>query len=189
MKTVENLEGRELLITEARKIKGGKIQLTFAQKIENPHARPGSIAGLLNASDERFSKASNGVRYAWMSGTPGDIQASLGLDVSSLQNEGDKMVVNMLNPKIQGNALNIQITETTQGNEYEKANYETAAKRAGKDGEFILSKDGKYIFVRATVVAGEAQHVFIKDTVRPSQIVSEDADEAVASDIENEINS
>ena len=40
MKTVENLENNECLLVSARKVNGGKVQLTFAQKIQNPNARP-----------------------------------------------------------------------------------------------------------------------------------------------------
>ena len=188
MKTVENLEGKELLIVEARKIKGGKVQLTFAQKVENPNVRPASIAGLLNASDERFTQ-SGGVRYAWMSGTPEDIKASLDIDVTDLQNEGDKKPLGVLNPEISGNKLNIQITEVTTPNDWERENYETAAKRAGKDGDFILNKEGKYIFVRSTVVAGEPKHVFIKDTMRSSELSENDSEDVLDSEIDNELSS
>ena len=46
------------------------------------------------------------------------------------------------------------------------ANIETRAKRAGKDGDFIYSSDGEHIFVKATVVQGEASHVFLSNTTR-----------------------
>lgn len=188
MKTIEQLEGRELLITEARKVKGGKVQLTFAQKVQNPNVRPASIAGLLNASDERFTQ-SGGVRYSWMAGTPEDIKNALGIDVSDLQNEGDKKELNILNPTIQGEPVNIQITEVTTPNEYEEANFETMAKRAGKNGDYILSTEGKYIFVRYTVVAGEPKHAFIADTVRSSEYAAEAVDAGLDSEIDNELNS
>ena len=188
MKTVENLEGKELLITEARKVRGGKVQLTFAQKISNPNVRPASIAGLINASDERFTQSS-GARYAWMAGTPEDIQKVLGIDVSDLVNEGDKKELNILDPKIGDEKLNIQITEVDTPTEYEEQNFETAAKRAGRDGDFILTKEGKYIFVRSTVVAGEPKHFFFTNTVRSSQFEESGIDNVLDSEIENELNS
>jgi hypothetical protein len=61
--------------------------------------------------------------------------------------------------------LNIQITETTEGSDYDVANFEVRAKRAGKDGDFI-TKNGMYIYVRTTVVAGEAKHTMMADTER-----------------------
>lgn len=186
MKTVENLEGRDLMIVEARKINGGKIQLTFAQKVANPTIRPTSIAGLLNKSDERFEQSS-GVRYAWMAGTPQDIKELLGIETSDLVNVNDKKQLDILNPEIDGIKLNIQLTETTQGSEYQEANFETAAKRAGKDGDFILSSKGEYIFTNATVVAGEPKHVFITNTVRSKDFVA--SGDSFDSEIENELNS
>jgi hypothetical protein len=170
MKTVENLEGKEMLLVSARKVNGGKFQLTFAQKVDNPHARPASIVGLLNASDERF--ASDGLgkpRYAWISGEAADIKATFGIDLSDLANVGDEKALNILNPEVKGMSLNIQITETTEGTEYDVQNFETRAKRAGKDGDFILTPAGEYIYVKSTVVAGEPKHVFIKDTIRQAQ--------------------
>ena len=163
MKTVENLEGREMLLVAARGVKGGKVQLSFAQKVDNPNSRPASIVGLLNASDDRFS-LSGKARYAWMSGEPQDIKTTLGIDCFNMA-EGEVRELNILNPQIQGKDLNIQITETTQGSEYDIANVETRAKRAGKDGDFILY-NGMYIYVRATVVAGEPKHFTYENTTR-----------------------
>ena len=75
----------------------------------------------------------------------------------------------ILNPEIAGEPLNIQITETTEGSDYDVKNFETRAKRAGKGGDFITTADGEFIYMKSTVVRGEAQHVFIKDTQRASQ--------------------
>jgi hypothetical protein len=165
MNTIENLNGKDILITEARRVEGGKVQLAFAQKVENPEARPSSIVGLLNASDERFTQSGK-PRYAWIAGTSQDIQKMLGIDVSDLTEVGQTKELNVLNPTINGQALNIQITETTEGSEYDLANIETRAKRAGKDGDYIKTEDGRFIFVKATVVTGEPKHVFIKNTMR-----------------------
>ena len=170
---IENLEEGQLLLVSARKVNGGKVQLAFAQKIKNPNVRPQSIVGALNASDDRFSQ-SGSPRYAWISAEPTDASKYFGLDFSSLKNVGDTMDINELKE-----GLNIQITETTEGNPWEVANAEKAAKRAGKDGDYILTKDGKYIFTRSTVVEGEANHVFIADTVRSSQYAGATADEAI----------
>ena len=74
----------------------------------------------------------------------------------------------MVDPRFVGfesQTLNIQITETTKGNEYEVANFEKTAKRAGKDGDFIMH-NGMYIYVRTSVVLGEAKHTILTDTTR-----------------------
>jgi len=162
MKTIENLETGECLLISAKKVKGGKVQLAFAEKIENPNVRPQSIVSILNASDDRFTQTGK-PRRAWMSAEPTDAGAYLDVDFSGLQNEGDEMEINKLCDN-----LHIQITESTQGSEYDVQNYQTAAKRAGNGGEFILSSDGKYIYTNSTIVAGSAKHVFLADTVRQS---------------------
>ena len=163
-----------------QRVKNGKVQLMFAEKITNPHLRLGSIAGVLNASDDRFSNTEQKPRYAWETGMPADIQAALGIDVSDVQ-EGQIKELNILNPEIKGAKLHIQITETTDGDDYDFANLDTRAKRAGAGGDFILTQDGDYIFVNADVVPGEAKHRFFKDTMRASEgASSEGADVADA---------
>ena len=81
--------------------------------------------------------------------------------------------------------MNIQIVETTDGSDYDIANFETRAKRAGADGEFITTADGEYIFQKLDVVIGQAKHRFIEDTVRKSATV----EGAAASAINDSINS
>ena len=167
MNSVENLKDGDLLLVSAKKVNGGKVQLCFAQKVINPEARPASITGLLNKSDERFTQTGN-ARYAWMSGEPSDIKDAFGVDCSDIPNVGDEKDLGILNPTHEGSKLSLQITETTEGSEYDVAHFETRAKRAGKDGDYILTADGEYIYVRATIVRGDAKHAFISDTQRAS---------------------
>ncbi|QDP66124.1 MAG: hypothetical protein GOVbin3661_40 [Prokaryotic dsDNA virus sp.] len=182
MKTIENLEVGEMLLASARKVNGGKLQLCFAQKIKNPNVRPSSIVGLLNASDSRFTQTGK-PRYAWISVEPNDASEKLGIDFSSLKEVGDTMEINKLSPSLDGQPLNIQITETTEGTEWQVANLESTAKKAGADGEYILTKDGHHIFMNATVVAGEPQHYFFEGTQRASAVGASVASDAVASAI------
>jgi hypothetical protein len=175
----EDLKKGQCLLVSARGVKNGKVQLMFAEKITNPYLRPSSITGLLNKSDDRFNAVEEKARYAWETGEPADIQAALGIDVSGLS-EGQIMEIGKLSPELGGEKLHIQITETTDGDDYDFANIETRAKRAGKDGDFILTSDGQYIFVNASVVKGEAKHAFFKDTTRSSEGASA-SDEAVSS--------
>ena len=164
---LSNLKKGEMLIVSARGVSGGKVQLTFAQQITNPNLRPGSIVGMLNKSDDRFTQEAK-PRYAWISGEKSDILANLNLDLTELE-EGDSKELNILNPTLEGESLNIQITETTEGSAFDVANFETRAKRAGKDGDFILSPEGSFIYVKSTVVTGESKHVFIANTIRETQ--------------------
>ena len=162
MKTIENLEVGECLLVSAKMVNGGKVSFGFAEKISNPNVRPQSILSALNASDDRFQQTGK-ARRAWIPGEAKDASALFGVDLSALKNVGDEIVINKLLP-----GYHIQITETTEGSPYQVANPDTQAKRAGNDGEFILSKEGKYIYTNATVVAGDASHSFLADTVRES---------------------
>jgi hypothetical protein len=154
---------KSLVLESAKGVKGGKVQLTFSQIVETGKA-PQSILGILNASDERFNQSKP--RYAWLTAEPVDVNKSFGIDVSALQ-EGEELIINMVDPRINGvdKPLNIQITETTEGNQYEVANFEKTAKRAGKDGDFITS-NGLYIYQRLTVVPGTPVHKLIENTER-----------------------
>jgi hypothetical protein len=155
---------KTIVLESAKGVKGGKVQLAFSQVIETGKA-PSSILGLLNASDERFNQSKP--RMAWLTAQPEDVKKVFNLDLNLA--EGEELEINMVDPRMAGDnrALNIQITETTEGTEYDVANFETRAKRAGKDGDFIM-KDGKYIYVRTTVVAGEAKHLIFDETTRVS---------------------
>ena len=165
MKKVEELKAGQLLLVSAKRVAGEKVSLCFAQQVINPNSRPASITGLLNKSDDRFTQSAN-ARYAWQTGMQADIEAVFGVDCSDIPNLGDEKELGILNPEIDGQKLSLQITETTDGNDYEEDNYEKTSKRAGKDGDFIMSADNKYIYTRASIVIAPAQHVFMKDTHR-----------------------
>jgi hypothetical protein len=162
-----NLNPGEMMLVSAKAVNGGKVSLTFAQVVETEKTTT-SLTSLLNASDARFNQQKP--RYAWITGEPADIKNTFGIDVSGLA-LGQTLEIGMSNPTVAGKELNILITETTEGNEWEVANFETSAKRAGKDGDFILTQDGLYIYQRTSVVVGpvaKTDHKIIKDTVRKS---------------------
>jgi hypothetical protein len=152
-----------IVLESAKGVKGGKVQLTFSQ-IVNTGKTSTSILGLLNESDERFNQQKP--RYAWMTAEPKDINKYFGIDVSGL-GEGEVLEIGAVDPRMSGidAPLNIQIVETTEGSDYDVQNFETRAKRAGKDGDFILY-NGMYIYVRTTVVAGEPKHKTFENTTR-----------------------
>ena len=152
-----------IVLESAKGVKGGKVQLTFSQLI-NTGKTSTSILGLLNESDDRFNQQKP--RYAWMTAEPADVKKYFGIDVSSL-GEGEELEIGAVDARMAGidAPLNIQIVETTKGTDYDVQNFETRAKRAGKDGAFILY-NGMYIYVRATVVAGEPKHFTYENTTR-----------------------
>lgn len=156
-KTVETLMPGETLLVAAKAVSGGKIQLEFAEIIRNPYAQSSNpLVAAFNASDSRFSSRA---RRAWMSGEQSDIERLLGIQLGSIE-QGASKELNILNPKVNGVELSVQISETTSPDDYQKENIESTAKRAGAEGDFIMS-DGKHIFSNTTVVAGEANHTFL----------------------------
>ena len=160
-----NLSKEDTVLLSARGVKGGKVELTFAAHINNP-TRTGTsnpLVALLNQSDDRFT--SNKPRQGWITGMKSDILAQLGLDVSAI-NEGDEIIINKLNPEIGGVTLKLLVVETTKADEYQAANIDTKAKRAGKDGEYILH-NGMYVFSNTFVVpcAVEPEHTWLKSDV------------------------
>lgn len=157
---------KSIVLESAKGVKGGKIQLCFSQVVET-ETTPSNVLGLLNASDDRFNQQKP--RYAWLTAEPADVKKQFGLDINLA--EGEELIIGMANPRLADNPdapLNILITETTEGTEWEVANFETRAKRAGKDGDFIMH-EGKYIYQRTSVVArvvNKEDHKIFKNTTR-----------------------
>lgn len=163
----------EVTLRSAKKVQGGKIALAFTQVV-NTKNRATSLLSLLNASDERFSKA--GERWCYLNAEPIDAQTITGVDFSTLKEEGDEMKdLNIVMGKVQGMDLNIQVLETTNGNEYEVANIESTAKRAGKDGEYITTEHGEFIYQRTSVVLGEPKHVLIEGVIAVQSLQADTA--------------
>jgi len=143
-----------------------KVQLQFSQLVVNPNLTASrSIRGRINASDSRFNSAPK-ARKAWISGVKEDIEADFGIDLSGLINVKDVVELNIENPRFEDSPeleLNLEVQETTKLNTYEQANQSTW-KRKGADGEFILH-NGLPIVSKTDVVAGDAQHIFLKSDV------------------------
>lgn len=155
-----------IVLESAKGVKGGKVQLTFSQIVKTP-TTSSNVLGILNASDDRFNQQKP--RYAWLSAQPEDIRKQFGLDLQLA--EGEEIQLDMVDPRLASNPdapLNILIVETTEGSAYDVANFETRAKRAGKDGDFIMH-EGKYIYVNTIVVdrpVSENDHKIFKNTTR-----------------------
>tara|TARA_R110002020_G_scaffold186701_1_gene384764 strand:- start:3764 stop:4363 length:600 start_codon:yes stop_codon:yes gene_type:complete len=156
--TIEALQPGQCLLLSARKVaSGSKIQLAFAEKIQTTD-RPMNALSLLNASDSRFS---SGARRAWVTAEPEDANKQFGIDFSDANGswyeseKGEMMDLNILMPAVTLNGaefqFRIQIVESDEANEWENDNIERAAKRAGKNGDYILH-NGNYIFSRTQVV-------------------------------------
>ena len=164
----------QTLLTRFRKIEGGFVQMELAEVKEG--SRGLSAAFVFNQSDNRFSR--NSARRAWQPATPADVQSALGISVGDdqaweMDDMGNEILnVSILNPvaSFEGQEfpLRVQIVETTEPTEWQRANINTAAKRKGKDGEFILH-NGEYIFTRSSIVFNEPVDMYLDADTAPVQ--------------------
>lgn len=164
----------QTLLTRFRKIEGGFVQMELAEVKEG--SRGLSAAFVFNQSDNRFSR--NSARRAWQPATPSDIEKTLGISVGDAEGwEMDDMgneilTVNVLNPVAsfegQDFPLRVQIIETTEPTEWQRANLNTSAKRKGKDGDYILHK-GDYIFTRSSIVFNNPSDLYLEADTAPVQ--------------------
>lgn len=160
--TLDALKPGQTLMVNARKVAGNKIQLEVAEVVQDTEV---NVLQMFNASDDRFSRRA---RRAWLTAEAKDASQHLGIDLTDdtkyYTNEYDRVVMdlNILNPVVNGQRLRVQITEqTTPTSEWDIANIERAAKRKGKDGDFIMH-NGEHIFTKAEVVLNEPKHTFLE---------------------------
>ena len=168
--SLESLKHGQTLLTQFRKVSNGFIEVELA---EVKDARGPSAAFIFNKSDSRFSR--NSARRAWQNGQPSDLEQALGVKLGDdagweINDNGDEVLkVNILNPKLtfEGKQypMRVQIVETIEPNDWQAENVETAAKRKGKDGDFVMHK-GNFIFSNSTIVFSKPQDVYLEaDTV------------------------
>jgi hypothetical protein len=176
---METSRTNPVTLVGAKAVKGGKISLEFTQMVQRPNSST-SLTSLANASDERFNQSKP--RHAWIVGEKSDFSALFGIDFSSLA-EGESIDdINMVEPIVNGQMLNIGLIETTKATDWQLANLEKSAKRAGKDGDYIVTDKGDHIFTNPEVFVGEAKHYSFPNTKRVA--VGGDVTSAVASAIE-----
>ena len=177
---IEDLQPGESLLVDAKKVKNGKIQLHFAERISNGD-RPMSALTILNASDPRFS---SGARRAWATAEVSDAAERFNVNFGddgdwyvgqdSKGEEVELLDLNILNPFIDVNGnkfmFKIQVNETINANEWQAENLERAAKRRGAKGDYI-THNGDYIFSNTTVVlvpnGVEVKHIFLESDNAP----------------------
>ena len=150
--SIDTLKKGDTLMVSARKVNGGKISLEFAEIIETSD-RLVSALTILNKSDDGFSSRP---RRAWVSAEPSDASELFNVNFEDDgewydSEKGEMMDLDILNPTFNDVRFRVQITETTEPTEWQAENLERAAKRAGKDGDYI-THDGNYIFSNSNVV-------------------------------------
>jgi len=175
--------GNCLLVRALKTNTDSKIQLEFAEKTQGLEGNANALLAMLNASDDRFT---SGARRAWMTAEVLDASKSFNLNLGddaawemdpNLNKE--TLPLGIMNPSISGFDLRVRIEETTEGTDWQLENIDRAAKRRGKDGDFITS-NGKYIFSNTRVVpmkkGDNPSHVLLQADV-------ESQTEAVSNDI------
>ena len=187
--SLSELQVGECLLTQAKKIANGKIQLEFAEKVTSKD-RPVSALTVLNASDVRFS---SGAARGWATAEITDSSDIFGVNFGD---DGDWMIgtdskgrtievleLNILNPVFNNTYFRVRIMETTTPTKSQQ-DYadslgedviERSAKRAGKGGDYILC-NGEHIFRNSYVdllpTNDNPQHVFLNSDTTKSTITA-----------------
>jgi hypothetical protein len=186
---LSSLQVGETLLTQARKISNGKIQLEFAEKV-TAKDRPLSALTVLNASDVRFS---SGARRGWATAEIEDasevFDVNFGDDGEWFMGEtasgksAELMELNILNPEFNNTRFRVRVVESTEptasqqkyADELGVDVIETQAKRAGKGGDYILH-NGEHIFMNSYVDllphSDDPAHVFLKSDTTNSVITA-----------------
>ena len=145
MSSINSLVPGQCLLVQAIKTKSeDKVQLEFAEVLSTNSSN--SLAARLNRSDSRFkTKARRAWQTVMMVDAAKDFNINLGDDAGwELQANGkDVLPLNVLNPKIDGNLIRIQVIETCEGDansslitDYMRENVTTQAKRRGGDRDW-----------------------------------------------------
>lgn len=188
-KTVESVKqqianltpGKSLLVQAVKTTNPSKIQLEFAEKTQGMEGNANALLSMLNASDERFT---SGARRAWVTAEIADASKMFGINfgddadwVMDPNLNKEVLPLGIENPTLNGFELRIQIEETLEGTEWQLQNIETAAKRRGKDGDYI-THNGKYIFSNTRVVplkkGVEPKHVLLQADAATATVDSVD---------------
>jgi hypothetical protein len=173
--SLEDLKPGQTLLVNAREVKNGKIHLEFAEVIKSG-SQPTNVLSLLNKSDERFS---SNARRAWVTAEPIDATEYFGVDFGEraewyMSDKGNILDLNILNPTMNGERCRLLISETTEATEWQNANLKTAAKRRGKEGDYITHQ-GAYVFSNTSIILSKEEdtselHTFLQSDVEAIQV-------------------
>jgi hypothetical protein len=170
-KALSELVKGETLLTNIRKVSGGKYQIEIREFIENPDAKP-NVAAIFNKSDERFASNIAKTRAAWQAGEAKDISEALGFDVTELTYntvDGRELAeVNMLNPMIAGERLHIRLVDSFEQSNEKQQPKQVVDKKTGEITHFMC--DGKHIYQSTQIVIGTPVHSVIKSDERVKQV-------------------
>lgn len=178
-------------IISIKRVKNERLQAEMTDVIEKPGKL--NVLQRLNKGDEAFTVNE---RRTWFPVTIASlidlgVSASLVTAIEALK-LNEKVDCLIENPTVSGEVLRIQVTETTQGNEYQTKNFLKAAKQleisqsvientilhkhpeigkhVGENGYF-MTDEGHFIFSNTIVtVESQVRHSFIDGILVPSKI-------------------
>ena len=169
--SLDTLKLDDVLLTHIERTANGGYKAEFVQHISRNNGTEGDdVLAMMNASDPRFQRGSK--TYTWTRATLSDLETLLaipGLDIENsdfvtITSKSGKVRevtnLNILNPEFNSKKLSVQITETTEPTEWQKAN-DTGYKVNPATSE-VLTKDGMNIYRNTKMVLGEAEHTFIQ---------------------------
>ena len=189
--TLEALKPGQTLLINARKVANDKLHLEFAEIIKSG-TQIVSVLALLNKSDDRFS---SNARRAWVTAEPSDATEYFGVDFGPTagwyaSERGEMLDLDILNPTMDGIRCRVIIDETTEATDWQQDNVAVAAKRKGKDGEYITHQ-GAYIFSNTLVTLTDEEntddmHNFLTPD---SQTMIKSEVEEISKEVDEEIES
>jgi hypothetical protein len=144
-----------------------KVRIEVSQEVQKQGV---NVLALLNKSDARFTQSRP--ILAWVTAEAEDLVAmfpKLKTAVAEAQTTMKKVdLANHVDFIIDGIAGNIRIVESHIATQWQSENLDKSAKRAGKDGDFLVTDDNFLIFRKTEVVLGEAKNELIPFTARVS---------------------
>lgn len=168
LELVKNIQEGTVILMSAKKIKGNKISLEFAEKVQGSAGV--NITSLLNESDSRFNP-SKAVR-AYQSAEISDAKKYLSIDLSELKSEvierndgttHEVYPLGIIDPVIVSHPMRIQINEKVGlQTDWERENPNKAIKQNGNG--LYLVVDGEPIVRTYSVVTGTPNHTFVQHT-------------------------
>ena len=124
-----------------------KIQIEFAEKINNPNRGKSGLA-MLNSDDSRFS---TGAQRAWITASPAKAKELLGIEIPN--GESFTEILQPC-PTVGDEEFHLQYDEILESEltENEAAYAENYLKRAGAEGNYFYAGNGQRVASRKTLV-------------------------------------
>lgn len=183
-KALEQLQKGQVLAVRMKAVKGGKVQIEFAEKITTANPVKSAL-GLLNKSDKRFSNSS-GARRSWETGEPADVKDLFGFEIPDGE---DHVELLEIVPDVNGQSFRLQIIEITES-AYKERNakrknpesedyLESKLKRAGAEGNFFYTASGERVVSEPMLVTApngtEIKHTYLEGEFKTQEEVMDDA--------------